>query len=238
MFGAEELKTAYCSYLRTIKSKSGTECPPLRELFSFFGASVSQRRNKRILNHIVSCRSCFEKFEWCLVLSRQIHRTGDEITLLKGDLDPNQNANRNGFRVRFVEPWTAAFGVGLAFLFFSILFIPLTIHVHRPLNDTLRGSVVSAWSGFFPSARATVSKKLLVFRWLPVPSAEYYFVEVFDSTMASIWRSDKAVKPEIAAPRNLQNTMSSFREYFWIVTAFTKNGEFLESPMMVFRSKD
>jgi hypothetical protein len=89
-----------------------------------------------------------------------------------------------------------------------------------------------------PGPDTTLPRHELLFRWRKIENIDSYVLELFDSTLARIWRSDFVVSPKIVPPPGVLAALQQGGRYFWMITGYDRSGRAIESDLGGFRILD
>jgi hypothetical protein len=210
-------------FLANIKEKatiSGTKCPSPKQLLQFFREKKSEKERTRIIDHVTSCSSCAQEFEFIL---KAIRYEKDMNKVAQNILE----AKKEKVSLQRLSWKFAPLAIG-----FSVLFIILSLWIipNRYLNLEYRDSSLSQ-IGLFSPQKKNVPKSLLFFQWEDVENSEYYTFELYDETLYQIWISNKIFDNSYSIPSELSMRLDTNKSYFWMVTAFFPNGRKIESQL-------
>jgi hypothetical protein len=82
--------------------------------------------------------------------------------------------------------------------------------------------------------RGSVSKSHLVFKWQPVPFANYYIFELYDEALKLVWKSPDLSETNLSVPKGILEKLNSSKPHFWMVTAYLTSGKYIESSLSRF----
>ena len=89
-----------------------------------------------------------------------------------------------------------------------------------------------------PASGSSLRRGELRFRWEKKGLVDAYILELFDSSLARIWRSDVLIEPGFVFPPPFLAALSSGKPYFWMVTGYDQNGRAVESELYGFKILD
>jgi hypothetical protein len=85
-----------------------------------------------------------------------------------------------------------------------------------------------------PSPQAA-ARLPLIFRWEEIPQVDYCILEIFDDSLLPYWKSPRISGTSYQVPAVIDAKMPKNKKYFWVLTAFLKNGTKVESSLEEFR---
>ncbi len=218
---------------------SRKNCPPSKEIISFFKSKTSEKHKSRLIDHITKCSSCSQEFEFILQTHREkgklINRIGkllksreNIVAVRKGGDNKIHYLSKKRKSLRPRLSWKYAIILAGAAFIISIFFVFLNIG-----DREYRGPVPSKIRLIEP-INGKYSKSPPVFKWNEFKDSEYYIIELFDETLFQIWESDKITKTDATVPAEIARRLKIKKTYFWMVIAFLPDGRKIESEMEEF----
>jgi len=238
----DRLKALYRDYVRQRTPASLDGCPAPERLLQLLRSRSSDGEVTELVDHISRCRFCFSEFGFVLDVLRQekeFVRELENSRSIDGKPGPRKGLRRRVYEWRLnwrlLAPrfaWHAALIlVGVVLTGFMITkFLDL-----RP-GEAYRGPADGV--ELLEPLRGRVSGTDLVFRWKKTAAAEYYILELFDQTLAPVWKSDRITQESAALPRELGAALEVERSYFWEVMAYLRDGQTRSSRMERFTLKE
>ncbi len=231
----KEIKAAFLSRLLSGASEGSPPCPSQDTLESFFERRTSRRNKRRIVDHVAHCPSCYEYFVWLLALDRNIRKTSEDIKNVV-ESSPKKRAAKSSPFLLALKPLTLLIGVG--FLGAALFFLIPSFDSPRESSERAREHGQKRLSEFYPSPNAEIARQNLRFQWKSDIAYENFEVEVFDSALALFWKSSRSAATSVVPSMDVIKRIRKAEDYFWLVTAITRNGALVESPLMTFRIAD
>lgn len=219
-----DLKRAFRDYVQSSSCTRKKDCPSPEEIWGLFAGQGSARRKAKLVDHITSCSFCFQEFDAFLEMSRAQGRLIYDV------------------QSRFVErPRTAPFPLVWRYVTALLAFIVI-------LAAAL---LTTKWSGLLERAeeRGRLSGQIrllapsqrpaprlpLFFKWEAIPGAEYYVIEIFDDSLLPFWKSPQLTGVGYELPMSVKGKLEKGKTYFWMLTAFSRDGAKAESSLEEFR---
>ncbi len=237
----DDVTTAYRSFLRSQRPSSRIDCPEIEELWGLFGKRTRERTKSKLLGHIMRCSYCYEDFLSLLEIRRSMSNLESEIELSRDlHIPANKTGERMGHtampgRKRSQFAFLAAGGSIIAaalFIFFYIVPLP------QRGPDLIRDRPQIGIALIEPASCSSLRRGELRFRWEKKGLVDAYVLELFDSSLARIWRSDVLIEPGFVFPLTFLAALSSGKPYFWMVTGYDQNGRTVESALYGFKILD
>ncbi len=209
------------------------ECPSPEILLRCHRTDLPPRKRREVLDHISRCAQCVQDSRFILnVLDEEKQLLGRlEDQVYGGSRRSNPAYPLKGLFARLLSPQAA---VALTVVVLSALSYFL---VFKPddRSSSVRGDA-SAIELVAPLDEPFVSGSL-VFKWNRVPGPRSYLVEVFDDSLALLWRSAPIDSDQMSPPDELLAKLGRGRSFFWMVTAVFPDGQRLASRLQEFRLK-
>jgi hypothetical protein len=220
----EELKRAYRSHVLSRVAPGRDACPSSEDIWRLFGKTGSNKRKTRLLDHVTNCSACFREFEAFLEIFRAERH-------FIGDVGNHLIFERARSRTRPV--WKYAFvPITILIVIASILVTTKWLDLAKKREE--RGRTAGQLHLLLPSPRKA-TRPPLIFRWEEIPQADYYTLEIFDDSLLPFWKSPRIDGSSFQVPAMIDNGMPKNRKYFWVLTAYLKNGTRVESSLEEFR---
>lgn len=240
----DDLKHAYKSHIQRRIPASREACPSAESIFSIFDKTVSPADKDRIIDHITGCCYCLQEFEVFLDFRRQEERAIGDIAgyIQRQRIDsavPGKEARISGvpsssnIKGRPFWRWAAASLAAVGIMVLSI--IGLRSFFKSP-QDTERGRLPGQIRLISPVQGEKI-KMPLVFRWEGTARAEYYHLEIFDSSLLPLWKSPPVEGLRYELPSEVVDIIKNNNVCFWMVTAWLIDGTKRESPLEEFTIK-
>lgn len=224
----DTLSRSYREYAASQRPPDRKKCPSPAALARSFEPSYSNRKKKRIIDHISACAFCHDEFMMFMELKRSEtteDRTKDRLAI------EDRHSGRKALRTLGRSPrWQFAcvlLGICLALSSYLILVNQGDFSGSRRTQES--GIVLLS-----PKVDQSISASI-PFRWRTDSDAEYYVVELFDEQLLPVWSSDIVRDPKILLPREATSRLFAGRYYYWMVTGFAQESKIGESPLARFR---
>jgi hypothetical protein len=236
-----DLKNAYKSHIRKQVPSSREGCPSPEKILSVFDSSASSADKEQVVNHVVNCSDCFQEFELWLSFLREQGIALEEIIGwlgMKGKGARIQGKIHKilesllGPRVSCHPLWKLAAGLLFTAALTGLIFIGIKSLVMTPdLKE--RGKVPGQIRLISPVQREKIMFPL-VFRWDATPGVDYYCLELFDRTLLPLWKSSRLEGTRFELPPEAAELIKKNEVYFWMITAWLKDGMKKESSLEEF----
>jgi hypothetical protein len=199
------------------QAEPGAACPASEDLVRIVTGEAGRKERKRVLDHVSGCGECAK-------LLRSLLRISDEFDRLAGESSPRR-------KPRLVPIPRAAFTAlaGLAGL--TLVTLAVIRLAERPVVRGISGTEVRLVS---PKPGAALAITDIEFRWAAVPKAAGYRVELFDKSLARLWRSASLSDVRMLLPAEARGVLSEGQTYFWRVTASLEDGREIPSKLAEF----
>lgn len=223
-----DLKEVYENYLKDRRVASGESCPSNEDILSWLRSKLPERDKNRITDHIVNCYDCAQEVTRLLNRIRKEHGIIYEINkcIDTSYAEPQQDA--------FVLPrrlsWKIVSFVSTLMLLAAIALFSVNYFSPKP---GLRGGVTSDIILVSPINKSCNANELK-FVWKDLPNMKCYFVEVFDSTLELLWRSNAVLQREVNPSQDLLQKLIPKEPYFWMVTGVLTNEAKVKSKLKKF----
>jgi hypothetical protein len=224
-----DLKEIYANYLKDRRSSSGDSCPSDEDLLSWLRSKLPKKGKNRITDHVVNCYDCAEEVTRLL---NRIRKQNGIIYEIKKSVDANYAklqhealAPPRRFSWKIVS-FSSALVLLAAVAFFSVSYF-------SP-KPGLRGGVSFDITPVSPVNKSCNAYELK-FAWKDLPNMKYCFVEVFDSTLDLLWRSNAVLQREVIPPNDLLHKLIPKETYFWMVTGVLESEAKVKSRLKEFK---
>jgi hypothetical protein len=213
----QELRRLYGKSVQEKCLEFRKPCPTLKKVFSFFRPGVSRKRKLHIIDHITSCVSCSKEFAFLL----EIHRK-KEILIRH----VHQESPASFPHSRFLRYAPVAAGLFL-FVFVSLFLYQNFTPSHRSSKDKEPIRLVQ------PSGRTSLTDPIF-FKWNAELEAEYFILEIFDTSLRPFWRMTDIDSNSFLLPQDISSRMKPHDPYYWMITAVDSEGHKSESKIWKF----
>jgi len=211
-------------------------CPSPREMLLLFRSKKSEEKKTKIVDHITGCYLCSKELEFiveALRYEKKMNQIAEELMS-----KPERNPVSKSSMFKFLPSWfkwgyTSLIVCTLLVFSLTVIFIVSTKFENNKYRGSTQNLVNSA-----KSTKKILTKSTLAFEWEYVKKADYYVFEIYDETLYPIWTSDRITKNNIFLPSEASLKLEDSRTYYWMVTAFLKNGTKNESSLTEFQFKE
>jgi hypothetical protein len=224
-----DVRDAYQEYLKNRRDETRTLCPSAEKILEFSRSGLTKKERAAIATHVAQCYDCSRELRNLLEIIREESRfiqAMNEVLVF----EPQEEDQKAGFLVKTLSwrflSWALLIVLGAAVATFSVLRL-------TSRSDLRRGGA-SQVESVSPAGKAYAAGELK-FVWKDFGRTKYYSVEVFDASLAPIWRSQAVLGNEMLPPEALLEKLASGQSYFWMVTAVLENGEEVKSRLKEFR---
>ncbi|HCS48527.1 MAG: hypothetical protein A2W03_07325 [Candidatus Aminicenantes bacterium RBG_16_63_16] len=189
-------------------------CPSPNDLVKLVIQGLSKSSRAKIMMHVSNCASCAQEVKSILRLSGEIDKLTGKVEAIQGCPQPEALGEpRHVARLLNRRAAVAALAglAGVAFITLAVIKL-----ADRPI---LRGAAGPQIRLLSPKQVVLPSVSEIRFRWKAVPKAKGYIVELFDKSLARIWRSGTIPDTGIDLPAEAQGSVHAGETYFWRVTA-------------------
>jgi hypothetical protein len=223
------LKEVIADFLHNKRAESGESCPSNEDLVSWIRSKLPKKEKNRITDHIVNCCQCGQKVQ---ELMDRIRKEDGIIYEIKKRIDanypePSQEALVPPRRLSGRIVSSASVLVLLAAI------TTLSIFNFSSRSDFRRG--VSSDIILVSPINKSCHANELKFVWKSQPYVKYCFVEVFDSSLALLWRSNAVFQPVVIPPNDMLQKLASKETYYWMVTSVFLGGNKFKSRLIKFK---
>ena len=241
----DDLKRAYKSHIRRLVPPSREACPPAESIFRVFDESVSPADKDMVIDHITGCGHCLREFELFLDFHRKEEKAVGDIagyfrSQESGPDMPGKKARARGIllspRLKVPPLWrlVAASLVAVSITALSVIGI-------KSFFKTPEGRERGRLPGQIHLISPVQGEKIkmpLAFRWEGTPRAEYYQLEIFDSSLLPLWKSPRVEGLRYEPPSEAVGIIKKNGVYFWMITAWHMDGTKRESPLEEFSIRE
>ncbi len=170
------------------------------------------------MKHVANCHDCSMILKSLLSLSRTVDELVpktevDRRPLPESMLDGTKPARLMRSRRLAITAIATIAGVAIIAVSVTKLSKPYA------LRGKTRGFELIA-----PRAGAMIDAGHIRFEWKAVAKASGYFVEIFDSSLELVWRSELLHEPQVELPARTVTAVQKGDTYFWRVTAVQAEG--------------
>jgi hypothetical protein len=231
----KDLADLYRSYLGSRIPASRKGCPESGEIWRLFDRRIGERAKSKLLGHIGQCSYCSEDFLALLEIRRATRRLEAEIDSfgIRGDRATPRRTSGGWKR------WQFAFLMAGSFILAAALFVFLRTGPFRARpSDEARAHARPPIELLQPVRGALVPRNELRFLWRKSEQIDAYVLELFDVSLARLWKSDVVEKPEIVPPPGVLASLRRAGSYFWMISGYDPGGRAIESDLRGFRITD
>ncbi len=230
------MRRLYKSYITESTQMKRENCPSPEILSECLRNQTSKRNKKRVIEHISHCRLCLDEFHLILEIQRDEKKLFQKIANLLNGHSKKSRAERKRFLFPFLhKSWNwVFFTTGIVLVVAAGL--ALFIFNNKALEQKFRGINIDHIKLIQPVHKKSI-KAPIKFQWRKMENAEYYILELFDNTLLPIWKSQKILENRIFLPRNILESLSSGKSYYWFITGFFPGDKKIESSLEQFQIK-
>jgi len=225
--GDKDLRLIYAAHLEPQNRSLRVNCPSQKDILLSIDENLTDKSKKKIIEHVSCCPACAKDLKWLLELRRETVKLSEEA----GALAKRRNLKTFGFGIPLghaaasflglialsISLWTLIGGGGLLFI----------------SQERQRTGPTTAWHLLEPVGK-TAFKINLSFRWEYSGQYSYFIVELYNEALAPIWKSPQLSLKSIFLPEDVLRTLSLFKQYFWMVSAYDPGGFRSESDLIQF----
>jgi hypothetical protein len=226
-----DLEEAFANNLKDRKVASGESCPSNENLLLWLRSKLPKRGKNKITDHLVKCYDCAQEAQ---LLMDRIRKENGIVYEIKNYIDANYSEPQ---QEALVPPRRLSWKI---ISFASTLVLLAAIATLSLFNFSsrsgLRGGVSSDITLVSPVNKSCAANELK-FVWKGLPNMKCCFVEVFDSTLDLLWRSDNILQHEVIPSNDLLQKLIPKETYFWMVTSVFEGGNKVKSRLIEFRMK-
>ncbi|MFC2161921.1 hypothetical protein ACFLRX_09750, partial [Acidobacteriota bacterium] len=231
-----ELPDLFQSYIADSTVLNRENCPSPKILSECLLGKTSKKNKNRVIEHITHCKFCLEEFQFILNIQREEKTLMRKISHLLIGHSKKRRTDKGGIHFPFRQKtWNWAYiSAGL----FMILAVALTLYViiNGESEQKFRGPEINHIKLIQPLHKEP-TKTPIVFLWKRMENAEYYILELFDNSLSPIWKSKQIPGNKVQLPKDIMESLSSGKSYYWFVTGFLSKGRRIESSMEQFQIK-
>lgn len=245
-----DLRESYRAGIAGKTPDSRRACPSLSDIADLFDSKTSSRKKAKLMDHVVRCGACAEEFESWLALHREKETliqdlcawasrhegAGRESGIKDRRADYEKRTGRNPRALLehiFRRPVLAG---GVAILAMAMM-LGLWLVLRSPRPPEYRASPPTGISLKQPPPGGIVDPAVTVFSWSPLTSVDYYILEIFDDSLAPVWKSPETGQTRLRLPPKVGRYLRPGPSYYWLVTAILRNAKRVESEIGSFRVK-
>ena len=227
----EKIRALYQGYVETVFLASRKECPSSEEMINSFNEHTSQRKKRKIIEHITVCARCREEFMVLIKLQEEF--TNCNKYSMPGEKTCYEKKKPSSKHAVNPLKWQYAIAfMGVSLIIFSFFIPP---HLKR-FSASARSNEIGI-ALLYPKS-TTVSSGMVVFSWEKREGAQYYILELFDEVLSPVWTSPNISGTSIELPSEIRLNMRPGVWYHWMVTAFSESINTDESHMGRFKITD
>jgi len=224
-----DLKEVYENYLKDRRVASGESCPSNEDILSWLRSKMPKREKNKIINHLVNCYDCSQEVRRLL---NRIRKENGIIYEIKKCIDtsyaePQQEALLPPIRLS----WKIVSFASTLVLLAAIGFFSVSYFSPKPRFRGGVSFVITPISPINKSFNANEPK----FVWKGLPNMKRYFVEVFDSTLDLLWRSNTVLQHEVIPSNDLLQKLIPKETYLWMVTGVFEGENKVKSRLIKFK---
>ena len=223
-----EISKAYQSYLKDGVHSRQAVCPTNERILASVLSDVSREEKELIASHAANCYECSQILIEAQKISSGIDNYVDRSKAL---IKPSGKAN--GTRNKRRRPWIVGYKPAvISAALLCILICGLFIFVPR-MRFNSRAAVSKEQISVISPVNIEVRVADLQFKWKKVPNSKYYLIELFDSALCLVWRSEPIDEIMAGIPAD---TKAVFQPgtYYWILTAIRLDDTSLKSDLKEF----
>jgi len=177
-----------------------------------------------------------EEFQFILEIQREKKKLIQKIAHLFIGHSKKGRAKRKRFYIQFLqESWKRTF-FAAGTVFVVAVGLAIYIFINGGLEQKFRGSNID-YIKLIQPVHKKVSKAPILFHWKKMEDAEYYILELFDNRLFPIWRSQKIPANKILLPKDIMESLSPGKSYYWYITGFFPEDRKIESSLEQFQIK-
>ena len=227
------LRDLFQSYISESTQMNRKDCPSPEILSGCLQGQASKKNKNRVIDHISQCRFCLEEFQFILEIEREKKKLIQKIS--HHFFGHSKKRRAKAYFPFLKKSWNLAFYAAGTILVVAAG-LALYIIINGGLEKKFRGTNVEYIKLINPVHKKTV-KAPIVFHWRKIESAEYYILELFDNTLLPIWKSQKIPENKIQLPKDIKESLSPGKNYFWFITGFFPGDRKIESSLEQFEIK-
>lgn len=226
----------YRAYLDSKVPPSRKNCLSPEELLKFFHPKTGNRRKTRIIDHLSRCALCAREFELVLQIKRGEENLSRDIGTWLKSCNSHPKTRRNLWRNILLPQafWK------YAMIFFAVILLSTSIFILVNKKPVLPLKTPGERENHLPGiqliepVKGNYTKSRLLFRWEKHTLTDFYVLELYDEALSLLWRSPRLSHNLYSVPGDVMERLSCPKTYLWMVTAHTKTGGTIESPLIGF----
>jgi hypothetical protein len=207
----------------------GSGCPTPEDTARLVARSLDRRSRSRIMKHVSECASCARVLRSVLHLSGEIDKLTGGAEAIPGYPRDQGSGEREHAAPRFGRRAAVAVLAGLGGV--AILTLSVIKLADRP---AVRGTSEQQIRLLSPKRGASCTAEEIEFAWEAVPKAQRYSVELFDQSLAKVWRSGMISETRVDLPAEARRSVDAGGTYFWRVIAVLDDAKELASKLSEF----
>ena len=207
----------------------GSECPTPEDTARLVAGSLDRRSRSRIMRHVSECADCARVLRSVLRLSGEIDRLTGGVEAVRGYPRDEGPGEREPVAPRLGRRAAVAILAGLGGV--AILTLSVIKLADRP---AVRGTPEQQIRLLSPERGASCTAEEIEFAWEAVPKAQRYSVELFDKSLAKVWRSGAISGTRVGLPAEARRAVEAGGTYFWRVIAVLDDAKELASKLSEF----
>jgi hypothetical protein len=224
-----DLGKIYTNYLKDRIAVSSELCPSNENLFLWLRSKLPKREKNKITDHLVKCYDCAQEVQW---LMDRIRKENGIVYEIKNYIDANYAEQPRKTRVPARRlSWKI---ISFAFALVLLAAVSTFSVFNFSSRSGLRGGATSPIILVSPVDKSCDANELK-FVWKGLPNVKYYFVEVFDTSLAHLWRSDAVSLREVIPSKDLLQKLIPKETYFWMVTGVLTSETKAKSKLKEFK---
>ncbi len=232
----EGLKSLYQAFLKSRTPSSRTDCPSFEDILDLIDEEPERRRREDLIVHISQCALCAEEFDFLRAIRKQESLLVRGIERLSADTSAIPKPKIGSFAMRLIWRYaTVLVGICLAFGLLKLArdHVPGT----RPSGIGQRGAEAASIKLIKPK-RMAAPPNLLTFRWEASFDVDVFQLEIFDEALFPVVSVPDLKVREYRLPEFFARQIPRRGSWSWMVTALTRNGVRISSPLQRFSRDD
>jgi hypothetical protein len=207
----------------------GSGCPTPEDTARLVARNLDRRSRSRIMKHVSECASCARVLRSVLHLSGEIDKLTGGVEAIPGYPRDEGSGEREHVGPRLGRRAAVAVLAGLGGV--AILTLSVIKLADRP---AVRGTSEQQIRLLSPKRGASCAAEEIEFAWEAVPKAQRYSVELFDQSLAKVWRSGMISETRLDLPAEARRSVEAGGTYFWRVIAVLDDAKELASKLSEF----
>ena len=219
-------------YKRTSQTK--TNCPSPKKLITLLRCELSDRKRSKVIDHLANCGTCAQEIKFIieiLTAEKNFDNEAAQIVTRK-----NQTSRKKEKFVQFPFPKLSWSSMRIVALITTVILSVSMFFLIKTNKPAIERDSIRQLNQISPDNKPTSLDKL-IFKWENISDSDYYTVEVFDDSLNFVWRKERIVENKIIPSAELKELLKQETTYWWMVTAFLKNGKKVESDLAKFNVK-